>query len=253
VRIISSSAEETPEWHKERVSFSGSDGENIIAYLFLPRLAAQPFQCIVFDPHSLVYAGIVQADRAAETILGAHIRAGRAVFIVVPKGSLQRPWSSGEPLPPLSSVLYRDRVVRWARDNMIGLDYLASRGDIDMRRIAFLVLSNEGGPLLIPALESRYRSVVLVGCGLPPEVMQNRPETNPVNFLPHYRGGSLVLNGRYDEIFPAEQCARPLYDLLPRPKKLELLMSGHAPPLDQRVPVINRWLDETLGPVQFSR
>jgi hypothetical protein len=253
VTVSSSSVEVTPEWRKEKLTFAGGDGENIIAYLFLPTIAKAPYHCVVMDPHSGVYAGIVQADRAAEVILGPHIKSGRAAFVIVPKGSLQRPWGSGEPLPPLSSVLYRDRVVRWSRDNRIGLDYLASRGDIDMQRIAFVALSNDGGPLLFPALEPRYRSVVLVACGLVPDVMRNRPETNPVNFLPHYAAPTLVLNGRYDEVFPAEQCARPLYDLLPGPKRLELLNSGHALPLSQRVPAINRWLDETLGPVKFYR
>jgi pimeloyl-ACP methyl ester carboxylesterase len=253
VTVSSSSVEVTPEWRKEKLSFSGSDGETIVAYLFLPRIAQAPHQCIVLDPHSGVYMGIIQADRAAEVILGPHLRSGRAVFIIVPKGSLQRPWGSGDPFPPLSSVAHRDRVARWARDNRIGLDYLASRGDIDMRRLGLMVMSNDGGALLFPALEPRYRTVVLVACGLTPEVVNNRPETNPANFLPRYSVPTLVLNGRYDEIFPVEQCARPLYDLLPQPKRLELLNSGHAPPLDQRVPVINRWLDETLGPVEFAR
>ncbi|MBP1654256.1 MAG: hypothetical protein H6Q28_812, partial [Bacteroidetes bacterium] len=251
--ILSSSIEETPEWRKEKVAFSGSDGEEIVAYLFLPKLAQAPYQCIVFDPHSGVYAGIVQADWAAEVILGPHIRSGRAVLAIVPKGSLQRPWSSREGFPPRSSVLYRDRVVRWVRDNRIGIDYLGSRGDIDMHRVALVVLSNEGGPLLVPALDTRYRSVALVACGLDPDVNDNRPETNPINFLPHYSAPTLVLNGTYDEVFPTEQCAIPLYNLLPEPKKLELLNSGHAPPLGQRVPVINRWLDETMGQVQFPR
>jgi pimeloyl-ACP methyl ester carboxylesterase len=95
--------------------------------------------------------------------------------------------------------------------------------------------------------------VALIACGLDPDVNENRPETNPINFLPRYSAPTLVMNGTYDEVFPAEQCAIPLYNLLPEPRKLELLNSGHAPPLGQRVPVINRWLDETMGQVQFPR
>jgi len=34
--------------------------------------------------------------------------------------------------------------------------------------------------------------------------------------------------------------------------KLTLLKSGHLPPLEQRVSVINNWLDDTLGPVEFE-
>jgi pimeloyl-ACP methyl ester carboxylesterase len=83
--------------------------------------------------------------------------------------------------------------------------------------------------------------------------MRNRPETNPVNFLPRYTAPTLVLNGRYDEVFPVQEFAMPLYNLLPEPKRLSLLNCGHAPPLGLRVPVVNRWLDETLGSVRFTQ
>ena len=41
----------------------------------------------------------------------------------------------------------------------------------------------------------------------------------------------------------------PLTSCLSGPKRLELVDSGHLPPLELRNPIINSWLDETLGPV----
>jgi len=75
-------------------------------------------------------------------------------------------------------------------------------------------------------------------------------EANIVNFAPHIRGPILMLQGRYDEIFAWKTEAEPLYNLLREPKRLILFDGGHAPPLELFATTINRWLDETLGPVK---
>jgi hypothetical protein len=40
--------------------------------------------------------------------------------------------------------------------------------------------------------------------------------------------------------------------LLKDVKALELVNSGHIPPIEIGVPLINKWLDESLGPVKFK-
>ena len=44
----------------------------------------------------------------------------------------------------------------------------------------------------------------------------------------------------------------PFYKLLKNIKGVELVNSGHIPPIEVRVPIINKWLDESLGPVKFK-
>jgi hypothetical protein len=44
--------------------------------------------------------------------------------------------------------------------------------------------------------------------------------------------------------------AEPFYKLLGEPKRMILHDGGHIPPLEVSVPLINGWLDETLGPVK---
>jgi pimeloyl-ACP methyl ester carboxylesterase len=62
------------------------------------------------------------------------------------------------------------------------------------------------------------------------------------------------LNGRDDEEHRWYTRALPLWNLLREPKKLILVEgAGHLPPLEARVPAINRFLDETLGPVSRVR
>ncbi len=62
----------------------------------------------------------------------------------------------------------------------------------------------------------------------------------------------LGADGMGDEASPYQISALPFYNLLTEPKKLVLLDGEHVPPLEERVPVINKWSDETLGLVKFE-
>ncbi len=131
---------------------------------------------------------------------------------------------------------------------------MATRDDIDMERLAYIGVSwGAAGPgLIFAAIENRYRSVIFMAGGMYPSNRQKLPEVNPINFVPYIKPPKLLLNGRYDEAFPLETEARPLYKLLREPKQFSLVDAGHVPPLEKRVPIINKWLDETLGSVKFE-
>src|SRR5262249_45418456 len=116
-------------------------------------------------------------------------------------------------------------------------------------KLALMNFSTSFQGLILGAVEPRYRSAVFGGYGIYKRQLENIPEANPINFAPHIRMPKLILNGRYDEDFPLKAAAEPLYTLLREPKRLELFDGGHIPPLEVSVPTINRWLDETLGPV----
>ncbi|MDX1547936.1 MAG: bifunctional serine/threonine-protein kinase/formylglycine-generating enzyme family protein, partial [Rhodothermales bacterium] len=241
---------ETPDWTRETVTFAGAEGEELIAYLYLPEHAAPPYQTIVFSPAFPVYAGWESIADATEQHLAAHIKAGRAVLAIVPAGGMERPRAPGFLFPPPTSVRARELGVRWATEYSRGIDYLATRADIDLDRLAHLSYSAGGVKLVFPAVDDRYRTIILMGAGLDAIDAQKLPEAAPANFLPYYQAPVLVLNGRYDEIETRDAHLRPLFALLPEPKRLELVDSGHVPPPDLRVPIMQAWLDETLGPVR---
>ena len=94
--------------------------------------------------------------------------------------------------------------------------------------------------------------MVFIGGGLVKSYERALAEANPINFLPYIKPPKLLLNGKYDEDFPFETHAKPFYNLMREPKKLALVEGGHVPPLEKRVPIMNAWLDETLGPVLFE-
>ena len=67
---------------------------------------------------------------------------------------------------------------------------------------------------------------------------------------PRIGAPTLLLNGRYDEEHPWISRGLPLWRLLREPKRLMIVEGGHLPRAEVRVPGINHWLDETLGPVR---
>jgi hypothetical protein len=131
-----------------------------------------------------------------------------------------------------------------------GLDYLESRDDIDRSRIAYFGPSGGNNKLILPAIETRYRSIVFTGAGVRRYNMQFKPEANAINFAPHIKPPKLMMHGRYDEADPFKTEGEPLYKLLREPKKLFLFEGGHIPGPQIFLPTMNAWLDETMGPVR---
>jgi len=77
------------------------------------------------------------------------------------------------------------------------------------------------------------------------------PEASSINFAPYIRPPKLLLNGRDDEEDPWLTRGLPLWNLLREPKQLVLVPgAGHMVPLEARVAAINKFLDQTLGPVR---
>jgi eukaryotic-like serine/threonine-protein kinase len=241
---------ETEEWRREKITYTAAGDDRAIAYLYLPKNFQKPFQVIQFVPAGDVYGGYITIAESVEMILTPFIKSGRAVFAVVFKGFKERERAPGYAAPSYQSVRRRDEIVKQAIELRRGLDYLETRDEIDASRIAYFGYSagaEEG--LIYTAVESRYRSVVLIAGGLPKSSVTWIAEANPANFASHIHAPKLMLNGRYDEAYPLKTSIEPLYKLLRDPRQLILYEAGHTPPIEVAVRAVNEWLDETLGQV----
>ena len=246
------SREEKDNWIEEKFEFDCSLGDRVTGFLFLPKNVQEPFQCIVWDPHGAVYDLGAPANWTAEILFSGNIKAGRALFVLVPKGSPSRKWDYGEQYPSVSTVLFRDRVIHWVTESRIGLDYLSTRKEIDMNKLAWLPTSHMINGLIVPAVDNRINTLILIACGIYPESKTSLPEVNPINFVTHYNKPTYFLYGKYDEAMPYNLLVLPFFNLLKNIKGTELVNSGHIPPIEIRVPLINKWLDESLGPVKYK-
>ncbi|TFG45167.1 MAG: hypothetical protein E4H41_05785 [Gemmatimonadales bacterium] len=244
---------ETQDWVRERLWVDGVGRDSILIYLYLPNRARPPFQTLVYVPSGGAFF-FEPAWQSTEHELGPLIKGGRAVLLVVLQGMIERPWPAAFALPPSPSVGFRDLMVRHATELRLGMDYLETRNDIDPERLAYVGLSfGAGSRLPFAAVDDRFRSVVLIGAGIDERSQPTLPEAANFNFAPHITPPKLMLNGRQDEEHPWNTRARPLWELLREPKELVLLDGvGHHPPVEMRVPLINTFLDRTLGPVLRS-
>ncbi len=249
---IDATDESSRHWRREKVTFNAAYGkERMAAILFLPRNIKPPYQTVLYFPGSNAFMQRTTSDSITGNDLDFIIRSGRALIYPVYKGTYERSGGlSGK--PAADSIMWRDLVITCYKDLGRSLDYLETRPDIDLSKLAYYGLSSGGvwGSLYM-AVDGRFRTAVFNSGALPFDVY--RPEVDPLNFASRVRIPVLMLNGRYDFAFPLQGCQLPLFHLLGTPetdKRLVLFDSAHTIP---RLPMIREvldWLDRYLGPVQ---
>ena len=238
------------DWIREKIEYE-VDGRTVPAFLYLPKHFSPPFQVVHFSPAGDVYNGWRELSESIDLRLAPLVRGGRAVFSVVMPGFVGRPREPGFVEPDSRSVEFVDFTVRQVKELRRGIDYLESRPEIDRSRIAFYAMSAgswEG--IILAAVESRYRSILLIGSGIHSREITDTPAANRINFAPRIRQPKMMLQGRYDESAPLESAARPLFKLMSEPKRLEVFEGGHVPAPQVMVPVMTKWFDETMGKVE---
>jgi serine/threonine protein kinase/formylglycine-generating enzyme required for sulfatase activity/predicted esterase len=241
---------ETNDWRGETITFAGEDGTLATAYLYLPKNYARPLQVVQYVPAGDVVRGLRPLPDSVEMFLTPLIKSGRAVFTVMLKGYMGRPFPPNYSPPESSTVEFRKQMVNWITDLRRGVDYLETRDDLDTQRLTFLGISNGANlGLLLTAVEPRYKYSVFVSAGLEPQVKGWIAETNYINFASQSRQTKLLVNGRYDETFPYNTDAKPLFKLMREPKKIMTYDGGHIPTVEYFSTTVNGWLDETLGNV----
>jgi eukaryotic-like serine/threonine-protein kinase len=240
------------DWTVEKVSFDAAYGnERVAAYLYLPRNSSPPYQPVVFFPGSTA-----MLSRSSGSLLGYgwfdfFVKNGRAVIWPIYKSTYERGDAVKSYLAD-ETIFYRDHVLMWAKDMRRAIDYLVTRSDIDTTRLAYYGIS-WGGSLggLLPAIEPRFKASVLFVAGL--QMERARPEVDPINFLPRIKIPTIMLNAKYDQIFPTATSQKPFFRLLgtqPDRKRYVVYEGGHILPRTQLIRESMNWLDKYLGPVK---
>jgi eukaryotic-like serine/threonine-protein kinase len=245
---IESEDDSSPYWRKQRITFNASyGGERVIAYLFLPKDIAPPYQTIVYFPH-----GGAQSFRTVEDtqfgLIQFLIKSGRALMFPIYKDTYER---LGTP-PQSGTSAERDETIQQSKDLRRSVDYLATRNDININKLGYYGISwgSVVGPIMI-ATEDRFRVAVFAAGGCNNEKVL--PEIDPINFAPRVKIPVLMINGRYDFELPLETCQEPMFRAIgsaPEAKRHVLYDTGHSPP---QLPVMKEalnWLDQYLGPVK---
>jgi hypothetical protein len=241
--------ETSAHWKEEIVTYDAAYGsERILAHLYLPRTADPPYQTVIYFPSSSALS-LPSSENLAELNLVDFIpRTGRALMYPVYQGTYER--HSSEPLGGPNAR--RDRTIQWGKDLGRSIDYLETRDDIDLDRMAYVGLSLGAsyGPIFT-AVEDRFSVSVLLLGGL--QIRHASPEVEPIHFAPRSTLPTLLVNGRNDFELPLETSQLPLFRLLGTPerdKRHAVFEGGHAPfDFNDVVRETLDWLDRYLGPV----
>jgi eukaryotic-like serine/threonine-protein kinase len=249
------SVRQTEDWRLERVSFDAAyGGERVTAYLFLPKAASPPFQAVVYFPDA--EAAHMRSSAEGFPIylpdFDFIIKSGRAVLFPIYKGTFER---GGGPKPiywPNTSSTYRDNVTFWSKDLSRSIDYLETRQDINPNELAYEGESwGAAMGALLPAVETRFKALILLSPGF--FLQEQLPEVDQLNFAPHVKAPVLMLNGRYDFLWPPRISQEPMFRLLGTPtehKRRVVYDTGHDVPRTEMIKESLNWLDKYLGSVK---
>ncbi len=252
--------DEPEHWTIEKISFDAVYGrERMFCYLFLPKGVSPPYQTVVLFPGS--YALEIRSSKNGRTINSFNfvdfvIRSGRAALCPVYKSTYERGDGYTISNPGATMSDFDAHLLLWWKDLSRSMDYLETREDIDTERIAYMGSSLGAwiAPLYL-AQDARYRTALLRLCGF--ATWEMTPAFDPFHFAPRITIPVLMLNGRYDYIFPHEASQVPMFETLGTPsehKRHVVFEAAHGVygHRNEMIREVLDWLDMYLGPVERS-
>jgi dienelactone hydrolase/tRNA A-37 threonylcarbamoyl transferase component Bud32 len=241
---VEASEDGDEHYRREQVSVPTAYGpQRMKIFLYLPKKAAAPFPAVVYFPGATMLR-TRSFDGLPVSQFDFIVKSGRAVALPVYEGTFDRP-SDITDSTANASASYRDHVIAWVKDFMRAVDYLETRPDLALDRLALVGLS-WGARMgsVIPALDERVKLEVLIVGGF--SMQRPMPEVDQINFASRVRVPVLMLNGRYDFFFPVDASQRPMFETLGTPKadKRHLLYdTGHGIPRVETIKETLAWLD----------
>ena len=250
--------DESPKyWIKQKIYYNASrSGERMFAYLFLPRNVPPPYQTLIYFPGAGAFD--VRSSEEGETLWSWStadliIRSGRAVLYPIYKSSFER-GDGYSPFNPMTTWNdHKEHILIWGKELGRSIDYLETRPDIDCEKLCYY--GSSWGSLMAPvylAVEKRFKTGILRLGGLP--TWEVPAELDAINYAPRVTIPILMLNGKYDYLFPYETSQKPLLRFLGTPeqdKRLEVFPTDHSLSgyTKETARLVLDWLDRYLGKV----
>ncbi|WP_339908532.1 alpha/beta hydrolase family protein [Symmachiella dynata] len=242
---------------REKVVFRGAAGELVPGYLQLPQTEAEQHPCVLLlhgwsgaKDRWFVDGGYMSGGQVRKALLAA----GYAIFaldaqchgdrIAVNDYAPVNHYEAEGPQPRKGYLMLPEIYAQTVKDYRRGIDYLASRGDIDVERIGMVGYSMGGTQtFLLTGVEPRIK--VAVACVVPAErdkysLVAPQNQTYGIGDRP-----LLMIMGRSDTMCPVDH-AQQLRAMLPaKTSELIFIDAGHKLSLDY-VPHAVRWVTERL-------
>jgi dienelactone hydrolase len=247
------------EYVRQRVTFDGGYGQRTPLHLFIPKKGKPPFRTIVYFPGVYAFFNPGPSDKMLTAFPGPEdfvVKTGFALAWPVYDNSFER-W---KPAPPLTGAeLRRHNLVLHAhRRQDLGrtLDYLQTRADVRGDGLVYFGFSQGAGPaFFLAALENRFKAAILLAGGI--QSGAPAPEVLALNYAPLMKMPVLMLNGKYDHVYPLETSVKPLFEQLGTPgqhKRLLTFEAGHYPlPRAEWIPEAIAWIEKYVPALPSER
>jgi len=213
--------------------------------IYLPKNFDPPYQSIIYWPGDDPLHADALEDITMGGIFDFFMKSGRAFIWPVYYGTFGR--RSFVPHNQQTSIL---RGTYQLIDFKIVCDYLESREDMDMEKLAYFGVSWGGfvAPYVL-AIEERVKAGIVAAFG----VLSGgeNPEYDQITYLPRVRIPMLMMNGKYDFDFTLET-QQAFYDFLGTPEEDKhwlLYEHVHGAPLPDLINESLAFLDKYFGPV----
>lgn len=237
-------AEESADWTVYHVWYDSTNGQRVPALVGIPKGGGKPYPLLMLQ-HGLGGEKNIEYVRLPALALA---KAGYATLRIDAHSHGERALANmqGDTMARVFALVQGGGWVQSIVDMRRGLDYCATRDDVDMDRIGYLGVSMGaimGGVLC--GVESRIDAAVLmlggsVGTLFPGLLDAIDPANYIANFAPR---PLLMLNGRNDPLIPPAAAQR-LYDAAKDPKKIVWYDTGHTLPIEEAVNEITAFLNE---------
>jgi tetratricopeptide (TPR) repeat protein len=221
-------------------------GEQMDLHIYLPKGGSGPHQTLVFFPGvgSIHLKHFSDGMKIVDGLIPmALVGQGRTVCWPIYKGTFERRDGFSSGVTSFQDLEFNKQMVK---DLCRTVDYLATRSDIDMDRLAYVGFSwGAGLGPLMTVVESRFKASILISGSLWSEGWVS--ELKPANYAPFASLPVLMLNGRTEDM-PRQDAL--LQYLAATDKSHELYDSGHIVPMDKACQRIGEWLDARFGQVR---
>lgn len=249
----------------EAFRFTSVNDQTVPGYLLLPKSPSKPSPCLLVL-HG--YGGSKNDSLLAAPML---VSSGFAVLALDAQYHGERK-QAGKDIFSIDFQSDRDAMIQTILDWRRGIDYLQTRPEIDMDRLA-LVGASMGGILggVLTALDERIKAAGLLVAGgdwgslimksqipqavkirqLVPNlteesVSQLMDPVDPLHFIGRISPRPLLMqNGKKDTIVIPE-CSQRLFEAAKDPKEIDWYESNHDIPVVQVLPRLVAWLKKNL-------
>jgi hypothetical protein len=216
--------------------------------VYLPKNSEPPYQTVLFFP----WVDVLYLDSMEDfdiSPLEFFLKSGRAVIWPIYYGTFGR--------KKIDAQNMQTRTLRFTYemiDFQIACDYLESREDIDMDRLAYAGISWGGfmAPYLL-ALEQRVKAGIVVAFGVLSD--GSFPEYDQISYLSRVKIPMLMMNGKYDFDFTMET-QQAFYEFLGTPeedKVWKLYEHVHGAPTAAVVNESLAFLDKYFGTIKLNQ